>query len=390
MNKTFLMFSALIGLTLSASSQNKNVVSAINYVKYYEQDKNCDNLKSAQEFIDLATSHAETKESPKMWYYRGTIYQMMNDSKDPKCKALSKNSIMEAVEAYQNSLKFDTKKTYEQDVKQRLSNAAAGLTNEGVKEFQNKNYANALTLFESSINVSQKAFNRVDTISYYNAALAAEKCGNNEKAKEMFRKLIDMKAGGKDGSKYYTFLSKIYEAEKDTANFRKVLVEGRKAFPDDLGLILAETNIYLNTPGKEKEATANLQAAIAKDPNNYNLHFALGSIYDRMNDFDNAEKSYKKTLDIKPDFFDALFNIGALYYNKAVKINEAANSIKDNAKYQKEAARADEYFKTSLPYLEKALEVNPKDKATMQSLKAVYARLEMQDKYKKIDDMMKN
>lgn len=390
MKKSYLIVSALLGMNLTVVAQNKNVVSAINYLNYYQQDKSCENLANAKSFIDLAANHADTKESAKMWFNRGNIYQLIADSKDPKCNGLAENPINEAVTSFQNSLKYDTKKTYEADIKQKLNNASAILINKGVSEFQNKNYAAALKMFESSILINHSVFNRIDTVSIYNAALAAEKSGNSAKAKEMFQKMIDMKAGGNSGGKYYLFLANIYQNENDSINYGKTIMTGRQAFPDDLGLILAETNIYLSKPGKEKEAISNLNAAIAKDPNNYNLHFALGSTYDKLNDFENAEKSYKKCLELKPDYFDALYNLGALYYNKAVKINEAANSIKDNAKYQKEAARADEYFKVALPYLEKAYEVNPKDRNTMLSLKQLYARLEMTDKYNKIQEALKN
>ncbi len=390
MNKSYLIVSALIGLNLTATAQNKNVVSAINYLNYYQQDKSCENLSSAKSFIDLAANHADTKESAKMWFNRGNIYHMIAESKDPKCNGLATNALSEAVTSFQNSLKYDTKKAYEADIKQKLNTTAAQLTNKGVGEFQNKNYAGALSMFENAILINQSVFNRVDTVSIYNAALAAEKGGNNAKAKEMFLKMIDLKAGGKNGGKYYSFLAKVYENENDSVNYAKTIMAGRQAFPDDLGLILSETNLYLSKPGKEKEAIANLNAAIAKDPNNHNLHFALGSTYDKLNDFENAEKSYKKSLELKTDYFDALYNLGALYYNKAVKINEAANSIKDNAKYQKESARADEYFKVALPYLEKAYEVNPKDRNTMLSLKQLYARLEQTDKYNKINEALKN
>jgi tetratricopeptide (TPR) repeat protein len=390
MNRSKTILAGLIVLSCTAFAQNKNVVSAINYLEYYKKDMSCDNLTSAKSFIDQAAVHADTKESAKMWYNRGTIYQLIAQSKDPKCKANTPNPIMEAVTSFQNCIKYDTKKMYEADVKQRLNNAALEMTNAGVGEFQNKNYANALTMFESAIAINKEVFNRIDTVSIYNAALASERAGNAAKAKEMYKKLIDIQAGGKDGGKYYSYLAKLYENDKDSVNYQNTVMAGRKAYPDDLNLILAETNLYLTKPGKEKEAITNLNAAIAKDPKNYNLQFALGATYEKMNDFDNAEKAYKAALAMKDDYFDALYNLGALYFNKGVRINEAANSIKDNAKYKAEVAKADQYFKLSLPYLEKAHEVNRKDKNTMLSLKQLYVMLEQTDKYNKINEELKN
>lgn len=390
MNKRSLLLSGILALSTSVFAQNKNVVSALNYLGYYGQDKNCENLASAKQFIDLAANHADTKESAKMWFNRGNIYQIIADSKDEKCKSLSQNAMEEALTSFQNALKFDVKKVYEPDIKQKLNAAAAHMINKGVGEFQNRNYAAALAMFESSMMINKTVFGRVDTLGTFNAALAAEKAGNSAKAIQIYNQIISEKLAGKDGGKYYIYLANVYGNQKDSTNKVATILAGRKAHPEDLALLIEETNFYLSQKGKEKEALANLQAAVDKDPKNANLHFALANVNDRLEKFEDAERGYKKAIELKPDYFDAIFSIGALYFNKAVKITEAANLISDNTKYQKEIARADEFMKYSLPYLEKAHELNPKDRETMVSLKKLYALLEMTDKYNKITEELKN
>ena len=46
----------------------------------------------------------------------------------------------------------------------------------------------------------------------------------------------------------------------------------------------------------------------------------------------NAEKSYKKAIELKPDYFDAIYNLGALYVNDAVGIMGKANKLDLNDK----------------------------------------------------------
>jgi tetratricopeptide (TPR) repeat protein len=323
----------------------------------------------------MSAEHADTKESAKMWYNRGRIYHYIGESKDAGCNALSTNAFEEAANSYMNCLKFDTKKSYDAEVKQRLGNASAQLINRGVADFTNKNYSGALTNFENSIRINKEAFGKTDTLAIFNAALAAEKAQNYTKAIDMYKNLIAIKYGGvKDGYKPYFFLSNIYKTQNDNTNYIATIQEGRKAFPDDKNLILEELNYYLAN-GKDKEALVNLDVAIQKDNQNATLYFAQGSVYDKLGDTEKAELGYKKALEIKPDYFDALYNLGALYYNNAVKMNDAANSITDNAKYQKEMARVDEEFKKSVPYLEKAEQVKTDDSATYKSLLATLQKL---------------
>ena len=46
-------------------------------------------------------------------------------------------------------------------------------------------------------------------------------------------------------------------------------------------------------------------------------------------------------------------------------------------------------FKQALPFLEKAAELNPTDRNTLMSLKQLYARLGMNDKYKEVEQKLK-
>ncbi len=93
-----------------------------------------------------------------------------------------------------------------------------------------------------------------------------------------------------------------------------------------------------------------------------------------------AEADYKKSLELKPDYFDALYNLGALYYNKGVNMANKANTITDQKKFESEIVKANDEFTKAIPILEKALSLNDKDKATMLALKNIYYRMQMKEK----------
>ncbi|MBL0048460.1 MAG: tetratricopeptide repeat protein [Bacteroidetes bacterium] len=384
---------ALVGLSTLVNAQNKNIVSAINYFGYFMKDKNASDLAEAKKYIDLATEHEETKTKAKMWINRAQIYQAISDSKDEKAKALSPNPLEEAAKAYQQTIKYDEKKVYT-EAPGNLMYCANSFLNTGVAFFNEKNYGKAVEYFEKSIQINKESFNKIDSNAIFNASLAADRGNMTDKAKLYFQQLIDMNYGGAaDGARNYSMLAAVYNKENNTEKYLATIAAGRKAFPNDKDLIIEELNFYLKA-GKDKEALANLDLAIKNDPTNQTLHFALGTIYDKLEQYENAEAAYKKAIEIKPDYFDALYNLGALYFNRGAKQTSLANDIKDDAKYRAAMVKVDDIFKQSLPYLEKAEQVGSEDKVTfkdlLNTLKSLYARTEQTEKMNAIKEKLKN
>ena len=126
--------------------------------------------------------------------------------------------------------------------------------------------------------------------------------------------------------------------------------------------------------------------AINLDPENSLLYFNRGTIYDQQGKLENAESDYLKSIELDPSSFGSNYNIGALFFNKAVELNNSANSTSDDKKYRSLKKQADVYFNKGLPYLEEAHLLNPKDKNTLLSLKQLYY---MKGDYKKSEDMKK-
>ena len=66
-----------------------------------------------------------------------------------------------------------------------------------------------------------------------------------------------------------------------------------------------------------------------------------------------------------------------MFFNDGAEMANKANGIPANKVVEYEAAKKkfEAKFKDALPYLEKAHQLNPTDKATMQSLKQLYTRI---------------
>ena len=99
---------------------------------------------------------------------------------------------------------------------------------------------------------------------------------------------------------------------------------------------------------------------------------------------------YKEAIAVDPNDFNSNYNLGALIFNKAVEMMEEVDKIVDNTKYAAGKKKVDEQFMQSIPYLEKAHEIDPTDKSTMISLKDLYARTKQNDKYAAIKEKLGN
>jgi tetratricopeptide (TPR) repeat protein len=240
-----LLLAVLFGSAVNA--QEKNIVSAKNYLGYYNKDKNAQDLIEAKKFIDLATDHPDSKTKAKMWATRGTVYMLIAQSKDPKVTVLSDNPVDEAARSFGEAVKLDEKNNFP-EAKSGLSTCIVIYFNKGIEGFQNNDYNSALVNFEKSVQANKEFLNVVDTNGYYNAMLAANNIKNWQKVVDLADKLIEIKYGGeKNGAAVYSMQAMAYSEMGNDAKFLEVTQKGRAAFPNDKGLIINELNYYLKT-----------------------------------------------------------------------------------------------------------------------------------------------
>jgi tetratricopeptide (TPR) repeat protein len=174
------------------------------------------------------------------------------------------------------------------------------------------------------------------------------------------------------------------------------LQAARELFPREQGLIIEELNIYLEN-GDYERAENNLKLAAEGDPQNEILWFSLGSVYDNLEKSDDAAVAYQKALDIKPDYFDANYNLGAMYFNNAVLKVNAANdmwkprmSSAEQAEQEQMEADGKAMFNKAKPYLEAAHVTAPDDVSTIRSLRDIYARTGEDDRMLEMSNKLKD
>jgi tetratricopeptide (TPR) repeat protein len=369
-------------LSLNVQGQQNKVVSAYNSLEMYKRDKSdIEVLMNAKKFIDEASASESTSGKPKTWYYKGNVYWEMNLSKNSIFTESGQNPLLVAVESYRKAFELDPKYEFAADC---FSNALAGYRNLGIEAFNKNDFNAALSMFEETTALSAKN-GKVDTSAIENSSIAAIRGKNLDKAQEYLTKLIGF-GKEKDGTKYIS-LYKVYQQKGDTATAMKILGDARVAFPNDQRLLTEELNYYL-LRGKAAEAEKLLALAIEKEPSNQLLHYAAGTVYEDLGKREEAIAAYKKAIELKADYWEAYFNLGALYNNAGKALNDKANDEKDTKKYEAINKLAEAEFNLALPNLEKALELSPKDSPDIQpllkTLKQIYSRLSMTDKYNEI------
>jgi tetratricopeptide (TPR) repeat protein len=170
---------------------------------------------------------------------------------------------------------------------------------------------------------------------------------------------------------------------------KEAIAEARKLNPDDVGLITSEADIYLKLNDTENYKRL-INEALAKNPNDKILLFNLGVTSSNANQLEEAEKYYRKVIEIDPNYTDAYMNLAALLLKPddkiVVEMNKLTNSASDLKKYDALKAERVKLFTKVMPVLEKAHQLDPKNESAKSNLKSVYSFLELMDKVKALKE----
>ncbi len=366
-----ILFGALILGSVSYAQRGK-VAASLSYLENGEIDK-------AWQTIQIAEKNPKTAEWYKTYYAKGRILQSMAESKDPKVNKLVDEPLAKAYDSYQKAVKLDSKGRIEKSIEVYLPILNNDFIKKAVEEFQAKQFKSAMESFEYALKVGQdKVFGGVvDTSLVYNAGLSAYNGKIWNKAVEFLTKATDMDYGG---GAAYQLLKNAYLAKGDTLGGLKVLQEGFNKDPTDKTIIFELINYYLLIEKNSQSAMDYINKAMEEDPENASLYFAKGLALDKLSRHKEAIAAYKESIARDSTFLNSYYNLGAMIFNDGVKMFNDCNKIMNNEKYKACVDSSDIKFKESLPYLERAHKLDPKEMNTMETLKVLYYRLHMYDK----------
>lgn len=384
--KKLMIFMFLVSIVFSGCGQKGLVTKSQNLKDTGKLEEALQNINQA---VDPSHEKADkTINWPRTWEVRGEVYQAVFQSESEEVKKLAEDPLSEALKSYKKALELDDKGRFDNSVKVKLTLLTNDLTNQAVEAFNNENYNQALKSFEQILDVQnidiikQDNPGAVDTVIIFNAGLAAYNAENYDKAIEYYKEAAKY---GYNEARTYSLIANAYQLKKDTLGALEALQEGFEKYPEDNTVLTSMIQIYLDLD-KTEDAMKYLDMAIAQDPGNATYHFAQGTLYEKIDNEEKAIDAYKAAIENDETFFNAYYNLGALYYNKGVQQIEVANAVptSDNVKYEAELKKADQWFEAALPYMEKCHELKPDDNMTMESLKNLYYRLKDMENYNKM------
>ena len=413
MKKIFLSCLSLLLVLGSVEAQNgkKALKKASQAIAAFNLDQtNKAKLQEAVDNIATAEADAETGGTIKTWLKKGEIYGVIA-TQITNIKTLGIGDVSElpdvdrpaynSFKAFEKAFGMAEKKYEKKDALKGLAMAQGTLSNMGIYAYDEQKYAEAYQNFnavltahemlkanggESALDANPEQLNEQKYITGL-AALNAKKTAD---ASKLFQ---DLYKANYDKAAIYEALYKIESEKTSAADAYQYLEAGRKKYPDDVSLLFAEINHFLKL-NKLDVLITKLEMAIEKEPDNMSLYATLGNVFDNLYQkesgdgneakadeyFNKALERYNQALAKDPKYFDAIYSIGALYYNKAAAMTKQLVELEGDyskdglKKYEDMKQKVFSQFDEALPFFKKAEKLNPNDANTLIALKEIFAR----------------
>ena len=409
-----LLLAVLVLISAGCFAQKANVNKAKSLILQEEGD-----FDQARQLLGAALADEETKDQANTWYVAGLVgyQQKVQAERDQNLgKLMDKDKVGQAImESYDYWMKADElamtptldKKGREVVDSKTRSNIAKKIfeyydkqdfVKYGIHLNEQRDFRGAYNVFMRHLGIPDLPMMQDEALQAkmpkdttyaqyeYYAALFAIQAQMHDEAIAILERLKD---GQTEAVAVNQFLYQEYVEKKDTANFVRVLQEAMVRFPQEPWFLQNLINFYIFS-GQEQAAIDYLEKAIERDPSVAQYYMIKGNLNANQAHFEAALADYDKALELDPKLADAWAGKGRVYYNQAVKMNEDAAYIQDQKAYKQALEEMNAMFRKSLPFFEKAHELDPENRDFMITLKTLYYRFHMDAEYEAIQDKLNN
>lgn len=386
--KNFKPFYSFIGLlaaiVLISSCSEKMYVS--NAQRWAQEGTNLD---TALKSIEAAKTLEKTKDWPKTYYVSGLVHQAIAKADNEElAEQAGGEPLLQSFEDFKKAYNMEGAGTLQASIDANMINMSNQVLNEAIEAYNANEFEKAYKYFTKTLEIKKMPVfgEAIDTAIMYNAAIAAQRAGNWDGAIKYYKEATKY---GYGEATTYILLKEAQLKTGDTTAAVETIKEGFEKYPTNKDMLGTLINYYLLESDNAEEALRYLEVARQQEPENAAYYSAEASIHDKLGNKEKAIELYKKAIELNPDLFEAQYNLGVIFYNDAVEASNEANEIKDNEAYQKARDEANKMFKDALPYIEKAHELQPEERSIMSTLKTLYYRLKMEDKYQEMEEKLK-
>ncbi len=353
-------------------------------------------LDKAKEKIDEAMKNEKEVAKARFWLIRAQVYAGIAGDLTGLYSKLSDNPIQIAYDSYQKAMEMDFNKEKQKkgavykEAEKDMERFHSIVINYGAGRYQDDDPNAAIDAFMLAQTTNPK-----DTIPFMYAAQLAYENQRFDVFEQSVVKVFGMDINNK--VLFYTLYAYYLLKEKDDKE--KALEIGQEGLkldpakdPESYKQLQAIVfQLYLDLD-KTDEAIAGIESSIQSantEDEKSVLYFNLGVLYERKEQPEKAIEAYQKSIDTKPNY-DATFNLGAMYFNKAVEVKKEADNMSldeynKRGKAIEETAKVD--FQNALPYFEKVYDMpEGKTSRVIGTLAQIYRILGDEAKAKKMID----
>lgn len=422
MKSRYVIIASALFLSVMSFAQKNEIKAAEKALKAGKADEALTILNGAE----YLTANAPDAEKAQFLFVKGNAYLDLSNKKVDT----DKNLIL-ASKAYQDLIaaeKVFGKAKYSTQAATSIAQIKGQLVNGAIEDTKvNKDAEGAEKLYQAYL------LEKKDTINLYYAASTYVNAKDYDKALKLYEELKVLNYSGK--STYYYAVNKvsgqedffntaadrdrlvkmgthekprtenvpskrgeiyknvalIYVQQGKIDEAKKAVSDARKTNPEDSSLLLTEANLYLET--KDMDTYKKLiSEAVEKNPNDVDLIFNLGVISAQAKNYSEAEKFYNKVIELNPKYTNAYINMAAMKLEDEKDIIDAMNKLgtspADTKKYNVLKKKREDLFRSTIPYLQKAVELDPSNSDVSKTLLNVYSALEMTAEYKALKAKM--
>lgn len=181
----------------------------------------------------------------------------------------------------------------------------------------------------------------------------------------------------------------IYVSQGDNEKALEAMKDARAESPNDINLILSEANVHFKMGNKEMFKTL-LEKATTMEPNNAELRYNLGVIAAESGEIEEAKAYYSKAIELDSKYINAYINMAALVLGGEEALIEEMNGLgsskADDKRYDELREERQSLYRSAIPFLTKALEVDAKSINAAKTLMNIYSVIGETDKYKALKE----
>ena len=397
----------------SLSFAQKNEMKAIEKAL---KNTNFADAKSAVAAAEALLGNMDDKTKAKFYFLKAQALYANGAGTDANV-----DDAIESLEKLKNLESQMGKLKYTDEANQMKSSMFNSFITKANQAFNNNDFKTAAERFEKIYLVSPK-----DTLYLYNAAYSAVEAQDYDMAIDYFLKLKEVgytgikmnyfatdketgeevlfadKAGRDFSLKIKTHLKPrdekvkskrgeivknialIYVSQGENEKALAAMIDARNENPDDLGLIIAQAQMYLKMGNTEK-FTALIDEASSKGSDDPEFLFNLGTLLAESGNHTDAKKYYQKSIDMDPTYNYAYINMAFSVLAEESKIveemNGLGNTAADNKRYDELKEKREDLYREAIPFFEKSLTLN-EDINVVTNLMNLYSVLGETDKYK--------